>query len=131
MPVLVLDIPVLAVFALELPMITEIQQGVHVPVHLKDDIGATAAIATGGAALRHKFLPAECRFPMTAIPRLDDDLRPIDELHDPFLSKFPQDVEKAGIACAMPAPNTTIPAPSRRQRRHDNPNYTACCSSSV
>ena len=83
--VLVLDIAVLTVLRLELAVVAEIEQSIHVLVHDEDDVAAASAVTTRRASLRDELLAAERRFAVTAIARLDDDACPVDKLHDSLL----------------------------------------------
>ena len=83
--VLVLDVAVLTVLRLELAVIAEVEQGIHVLVHDEDDVAAAATVTARRASLRDELLAAERRLAVTAIACLDDDACPVDKLHDSLL----------------------------------------------
>ena len=85
----ILDVPVAAILALELPMIAEIEQGVHIAVDDEDDVRTAAAVTARRPALGDELLAAERRLSLAAIPRFHADLRTIDKLHRCLLSRTP------------------------------------------
>ncbi len=62
-------------------MIAEIEQRIHIRIHLEYDITTTAAVTACRTALRYKFLAAESRLAVTTVTSLDDHLGSIDKLH--------------------------------------------------
>ena len=61
-------------------LVAEVHQGGHVPVDLKDDAAAPAAVAAVGSACRHILLPVEGHRAVSAVAGADGDLRGINKL---------------------------------------------------
>ena len=68
-----------APLGLEVAAVLEMDQGIQLRIHLKNDVTPLAAVPTGRTTVRDKFFPAEGHRAVAAITRFYVDFRFVEE----------------------------------------------------